>query len=383
RSQRACLAGLVVERAHRVDLAVEGRCPLVQPDEGEGQVVDRGRPDRLDGLVATLAKGRHPDGLGQLVQPVMVLAEQRELLRDAHDVTSVFRERRKLGLPVRTVRASSKAERMWLGQAANLRSGTLIATSTYSVGSSPSARMRSTRAASLSWSQSTRFGRSAITVTAPSSKRTVPVSLPAVWRAAWARSPYLSATAPSSQSQTVLARRRASAASSCKRTSCSAGRAAMSPTAMRRSSSREMRLEIVITTPSCRRLAGVVGGARPDLLALVLLDVFEAIHDATAELDVLRAFTRPAPAFQRAMRNVPASGQLDLGEVSGSHLVLRGSLRKPEERMAQDQNCVVGIGSGSSGDQILPFLRVKGDRQGDGEGMMPTPECEKARQSRA
>jgi site-specific DNA recombinase len=36
-------------------------------------------------------------------------------------------------------------------------------TSTYSAGSSPSARMHSTRAASLSWSQSTRFGRSAIT----------------------------------------------------------------------------------------------------------------------------------------------------------------------------------------------------------------------------
>src|SRR5690606_23278278 len=110
--------------------------------------------------------------------------------------------------------------------------------------------------------------------------------------------------------------------SSCRRASCSAGRAAMSPTAMRRSSSREMRLEIVITTPSCRRLAGVVGGARPDLLALVLLDVFEAIHDATAELDEARAFARPAAALKGAGADVPARGQVDLVEVFRSHLFL-------------------------------------------------------------
>src|SRR5690606_38535037 len=64
--------------------------------------------------------------------------------------------------------------------------------------------------------------------------------------------------------------------------------------------------------PSRRRLAGVVGGARPDLLALVLLDVFEAIHDATAELDEARAFARPAPALKRAVADVPARSQIDL-----------------------------------------------------------------------
>ena len=47
----------------------------------------------------------------------------------------------------------------------------------------------------------------------------------------------------------------------------------------------EMLLAIVIATPARRRLAGMVGGARPDLLVLVLLDVFEAIHDATTDLD--------------------------------------------------------------------------------------------------
>ena len=30
-----------MEGAHRVDLAVESRCTLIQPDEGEGQVVFR------------------------------------------------------------------------------------------------------------------------------------------------------------------------------------------------------------------------------------------------------------------------------------------------------------------------------------------------------
>src|SRR5690606_34805010 len=74
--------------------------------------------------------------------------------------------------------------------------------------------------------------------------------------------------------------------------------------------------------PSCRRFAGVVGGARPDLLALVLLDVFEAIHDATAELDEARAFARPAPALKRAVADVPARSQVDLVEVFRSHLFL-------------------------------------------------------------
>src|SRR5690606_22859277 len=162
---------------------------------------------------------------------------------------------------------------------------------------------------------------------------------------------------------------RASLAASCKRTSCSAGRATISPTCILRRSSRVMWLEIVITAPSCRSLVAVAGGALAELLGLVGFDILEAIDDAAAELDELRAFTRPAPAFQRAVRNVPASGELDLGEVSGSHLVLLGSLRKPAERMAEDQNGVVRMESGSSGDRNHRFLRMKGDGQGDGRGM--------------
>ena len=129
-------------------LPADLRAELDLPDLGKALRFVHAPPPGTD--LAALGEGRHPDGLRQLLQAVMLLAEHRELLREAHDVTSVFRERRKLGLPVRTVRASSKAARMWLGQAANLRSGTLIATSTYSAGSSPSARMRSTSAPSLS-----------------------------------------------------------------------------------------------------------------------------------------------------------------------------------------------------------------------------------------
>src|SRR5690606_27802073 len=246
---------------------------------------------------------------------------------------------------------------------------TLKLTSTYSVGSSPAALIRSTSCASCAWSQSTPLGRSAITVTAPSSKRAVPVSLLASMRAITARSLYLSALALSSQSLIAFVLRRASLAASCKRTSCSAGSATISPTCILRRSSRVMWLEIVITAPSCRSLVAVAGGALADLLGLVGFDILEAIDDAAAELDELRAFTRPAPAFQRAVRNVPASGELDLGEVSGSHLVLLGSLRKPAERMAEDQNGVVRMESGSSGDRNHRFLRMKGDGQGDDRGM--------------
>ena len=91
---------------------------------------------------------------------------------------------------------------------------------------------------------------------------------------------------------------------------------------------------LLTRTAGALMLMAMAGCALADLLGLVGFDVLKPVDDAAAELDVLRAFTRPAPAFQRAMRNVPASGELDLGEVSGSHLVLRGSLRKPAERMA-------------------------------------------------
>ena len=55
----------------------------------------------------------------------------------------------KVGLPVFTVRARSKAVRMWRGQAAYLRSGTRKTVSTYSAGSSSSARIAATSVAEL------------------------------------------------------------------------------------------------------------------------------------------------------------------------------------------------------------------------------------------
>ena len=52
------------------------------------------------------------------------------------------------------------------------------------VGSSPPARMRSTTPAISAWSQSTRLGKSATTLTPSCSKRTGPVSFPASRRSA-------------------------------------------------------------------------------------------------------------------------------------------------------------------------------------------------------
>jgi integrase len=69
--------------------------------------------------------------------------------RDGHQRASSPSSSRNFGLPVRTVRAGSNSWRMSLGQAVYLRSGTLNAMSTYSAGSAPSARMRSTRLASI------------------------------------------------------------------------------------------------------------------------------------------------------------------------------------------------------------------------------------------
>jgi len=53
-----------------------------------------------------------------------------------------------------------------------------------------------------------------------------------------------------------------------------------------------------------------------DLPDLECLDVFEPVDDPATEFDEFRAFARPPPTLQRAVRNVPASRQLDLGQVS-------------------------------------------------------------------
>src|SRR5438128_79025 len=75
-------------------------------------------------------------------------------------------------------------------------------------------------------------------------------------------------------------------------------------------------------------MGGRAGGALADLIRLERLDIFLPVNDPAADLDVLRAFTRPTPPLQRAVRDVPASRQLDLIQMPDSHLVLLGLLSK-------------------------------------------------------
>ena len=58
------------------------------------------------------------------------------------------------------------------------------------------------------------------------------------------------------------------------------------------------------------------------------LDVLEPVDDPAAEFDEFRAFARPPPTLQRAVRDVPASRQLDLGKVPERHVNLLVDLRE-------------------------------------------------------
>src|SRR5690606_31701086 len=139
-AEDARLARLVVDGAERVDLAVERGGLLVEAEESEGQIVDGRGLDRLHRLVAAKAKRRDADRLGEAGEAVVVLAQGRELALGVHRDTSLVRERRKIGLPVRTVRAGAKSCRIDSGQAVKARSETLSSVETYSAGSSPPAR---------------------------------------------------------------------------------------------------------------------------------------------------------------------------------------------------------------------------------------------------
>jgi len=66
----------------------------------------------------------------------------------------------------------------------------------------------------------------------------------------------------------------------------------------------------------------LVGGALAKLGRLELFNVLKPIHDAAADLDVTGTFPRPASALERAVADVPASGELDLVQMSDRHLLL-------------------------------------------------------------
>ena len=75
-------------------------------------------------------------------------------------------------------------------------------------------------------------------------------------------------------------------------------------------------------------------------------DVFEAIDDAMAEFQELRAFARPAPAFKRSGRNGPSLGKITLREMFEVHVVLQVGKSKTWAKMAPAGIPVVGTDVG-------------------------------------
>ena len=55
------------------------------------------------------------------------------------------------------------------------------------------------------------------------------------------------------------------------------------------------------------------------------LDIADAVHDASAELHVCRAFTSPPPPLQGAMRDSPAVGEFFLSHAIPFHVFLHSS----------------------------------------------------------
>ena len=63
-----------------------------------------------------------------------------------------------------------------------------------------------------------------------------------------------------------------------------------------------------------------------ELLCLKRLDVLDAVGDATTELQVRRPQSLPSPSFEGAGAELPASGELNLAQMSGAdgRTLLRG-----------------------------------------------------------
>jgi hypothetical protein len=71
------------------------------------------------------------------------------------------------------------------------------------------------------------------------------------------------------------------------------------------------------------------------MLVLVRLDIFEAVDDAAADLQIVRALLQPSPSFQSSRTETPPTGKLFLIEMAKIH---RGHSKRFERarRMAGD-----------------------------------------------
>ena len=98
---------------------------------------------------------------------------------------------------------------------------------------------------------------------------------------------------------------------------------------------------------------GDFGGAGAGLLDLVGLDLFGAVQDAAADLDVARPVAEPAPALKGAWADAPATGQIGLIQVSDGHRALQQGVSKTCEEDAGCRGRSPGGQKGAGGEELL------------------------------